>query len=34
MELGRGRKGEKNDKESTMLDCITSVQVEDITICY
>jgi hypothetical protein len=32
MELGEGRKGKENDRESTILKHITSVQVEDIML--
>jgi hypothetical protein len=33
MELGGGRKGKENDRESTILTYITSVQIGDIIIC-
>jgi hypothetical protein len=33
MKLGEGRKGKENDRASTILQNITSVKVEDITIC-
>jgi hypothetical protein len=33
MELGEGGKGKENDTASTISKYITSVRVEDITIC-
>jgi hypothetical protein len=33
VELGGGEKGKENDRESTILKYITSVQVEDVIIC-
>jgi hypothetical protein len=33
MELRGGGKGKENDRQSKILKYITSVQVEDVTIC-
>jgi hypothetical protein len=33
VELGGGGKGKENDKKSSILKCISSVQVENIAIC-
>jgi hypothetical protein len=33
MALREGGKGKENNRKSTISKCITSVQVEDITIC-